>query len=284
MELRHLRYFVALAERLNFTAAAKFLGIKQPPLSVQIRNLETEVGGLLFHRDHRNIRLTPLGLLLLDDARVLLQQASQAEERLRDAVEGRVGEIRIACTQGARSERITRRIRKFLRKQRGARLIIMEVAYEEELAPETSGVDLLITECLEPPAGAIVLERAAIHVAVPPKHRLAENTEISPADLLGETLLFAAFEQRSAAEKYLTELIEKQGPAIEIRAVSAVFSERLWQVSLGLGLTVCTEADRETFDAVRIPLAGAPGLFTVALAHSAARSAALPALLEAIRE
>ncbi len=63
MNLRRLRYFVALAERLNFTETARFLGIAQPPLSVQIRNLETEVGTALFHRERRKIRLTPMGML-----------------------------------------------------------------------------------------------------------------------------------------------------------------------------------------------------------------------------
>jgi DNA-binding transcriptional LysR family regulator len=284
MELRHLRYFVALAERLNFTAAAKSLGIKQPPLSVQIRNLETEVGGPLFHRERRRIRLTPLGLLLLDEARALLLQADRTAERVRDVAEGRAGEIQIGFTQGARSERITRRIRKFLRKNRGVRATIFKILYGEALTAESFGVDALILECFEAPPQSVVLERGRLEIALPPKHRLAERLEVSPSDLIGESVLFAPFEQRSPAEQFFSDLVDSQNLVIEHLPSSSDFSDRFWQVSLGVGITICSSADRETLDAVRIPFAGAPELLTVVLANPTSRAAALPALLEAIRE
>jgi DNA-binding transcriptional LysR family regulator len=284
MELRHLRYFVALAERLNFTAAAKFLGIKQPPLSVQIRNLETELGGPLFHRERRRIQLTPLGLLLLDEARALLLQADQTGERIRDAAEGRAGEIRLGYTQSAQSERITRRIRKFLRKQRGTRLSIVKVPYCESVLPMAPGLDALITECFEAPPEALILECSPVEIAIYPKHRLAERTEVHIADLVGENVLLSPYEKRSPVENYFAKDVESQKLVVEITQSSSDFAERLWQVSLGSGITVCTSADRITFDAVRIPLANAPELLTIAIACPASRSPALPAFLEAIRE
>jgi DNA-binding transcriptional LysR family regulator len=282
MELRHLRYFVALAERLNFTAAAKFLGIKQPPLSVQIRNLETEVGGPLFYRERRHIRLTPLGLLLLDEARSLLEMAGQTEEKIRDAAEGRAGEIRIGYTQCARSEHITKRIRKFFRKHRGIRLSLVQVSYPVHFV--SAGLDALITEQFEPPTEALVVERAILQIAVCPKHRLAERPELSPLDLLGEKLLLSPCELASPAESHISKLVDSQNLSVEISRGFRDFSERLWQASLGAGVTVCTTADRSTFDAVRIPLTGAPELLTVALLHPHSRSTAVMALMDAIRE
>jgi DNA-binding transcriptional LysR family regulator len=83
MELRHFRYFVAVAEELNFSRAAKRLGISQPPLSLQIRQLEKEIGTQLFYRRTRGVELTDAGKLLLEEARVILKQVEKAESSVR---------------------------------------------------------------------------------------------------------------------------------------------------------------------------------------------------------
>src|SRR3982074_604610 len=86
MELRHLRYFVAVAEELHFRRAAERLGIKQPPLSLQIRQLERQLGTSLFRRLTRGVELTETGALLLDESRGILDQV----ERIKAGVQSRV--------------------------------------------------------------------------------------------------------------------------------------------------------------------------------------------------
>ena len=100
MELRHLRYFVAVAEELNFTRAAERLGISQPPLSLQIRQLEKEMGTPLLRRQRRGVELTNVGMLMLEEARVILKQIDQTKTDVRRRARGEAGSINIGAGGG----------------------------------------------------------------------------------------------------------------------------------------------------------------------------------------
>jgi DNA-binding transcriptional LysR family regulator len=100
MELRHLRYFLAVAEELNFTRAAKRLGINQPPLSLQIRQLEKEIGAPLFRRQTRGVELTNAGKLMLEEARVILKQVERAKTGVRRRARGETGRINFGSSGG----------------------------------------------------------------------------------------------------------------------------------------------------------------------------------------
>jgi len=95
MELRHLRYFVAVAEELHFTRAAKRLHIEQPPLSQQIQALEAELGAALFQRSKRRVALTEAGQRFLVRARDILAETAQAADEARRVARGELGELRI---------------------------------------------------------------------------------------------------------------------------------------------------------------------------------------------
>ena len=100
MELRHVRYFIAVAEYLNFSKAAQQLHIAQPPLSRQIRQLEEDLGVTLFLRDKRSVALTKAGTVFLDEARKLVVQAGHAMEAARHAQQGESGVVRIGIASG----------------------------------------------------------------------------------------------------------------------------------------------------------------------------------------
>jgi DNA-binding transcriptional LysR family regulator len=101
MELRHLRYFVAVAEEGHITRAAERLGIQQPPLSQQIRALESELGTTLFRRNPRGVELTQAGDVLLAAARGVLEQVDRAVTATRRAARGEVGRIGLGFTSSA---------------------------------------------------------------------------------------------------------------------------------------------------------------------------------------
>jgi DNA-binding transcriptional LysR family regulator len=101
MELRHLRYFVTVAEELNFTRAARRIGIEQPPLSQQIRQLEQEVGAGLFLRLPRGVALTDAGASFVQDAREILERVRLATEHAQRVASGNLGRLRVGMINSA---------------------------------------------------------------------------------------------------------------------------------------------------------------------------------------
>src|ERR1700760_3914191 len=108
MELRHLRYFVAIAEERSFTRAAERLWVAQPGLSSQIRRLESELGIRLFDRHTRGVRLTPAGDLFLERARVALAAADDARATGRDLELGLAGAVRLGLAVETAAHRVPR--------------------------------------------------------------------------------------------------------------------------------------------------------------------------------
>src|SRR5256714_10717927 len=115
MELRHLRYFVAVAEELHFGRAAERLHIAQPPLSRQIRDLEREVGTPLFERVPRGVELTPAGSAFLPVARLTLAQAERAQRSAQRAALGETGRLRVGFVEAATHSGILADVLSFFR-------------------------------------------------------------------------------------------------------------------------------------------------------------------------
>src|SRR5262245_6712487 len=101
MELRHLRYFLAVAEELHFSRAAERLKMAQPPLSQQIRQLEDELGVRLFERSNRRVQLTDAGRLILEEAKRAIEQADRVAAMARNAAEGSAGFLRVGFSSSA---------------------------------------------------------------------------------------------------------------------------------------------------------------------------------------
>lgn len=278
MELRHLRYFVAVAETLNFTRAARSLGIAQPPLSARIRNLEEELGTALFDRTNRRVALTPAGRAFLPQARRILETADQAVRDLQDETAGRAGTLRLTVDAGALSERITKRLRKFVRKHRGLRLQIEVVDNQNNMGNFVPDARICQTTSRE--GAAMVLETASVCIGVTPRHRLIDRGSVEPADLMGERILVGI--PPSMVERVVIDRLSPVG--IPHSATTGGSLERFWQVALGLGVTPCSSTDRYFAEIVPLPFsAGIDALHTVLVVDPASNAPAVAALMDFLR-
>lgn len=133
LELRHLKYFIAVAEELNLSRAARRLNISQPPLTRQIRQLEGAIGATLFVRTARGMQLTEGGRVLLVDARHLLNMTRQAVERTRSAARGQVGRIDVAGFGSLMLDAVPEFLARFRRAHPGVELSLQTLNRPEQV-------------------------------------------------------------------------------------------------------------------------------------------------------
>jgi DNA-binding transcriptional LysR family regulator len=192
VELRHLRYFIAVAEELNFSRAAERLHMAQPPLSAAIRQLERELGVDLFVRTTREVRLTDAGRAFLEGARRTLADAERAAEDAKRAATGELGRLRIAFSWSARFETLPALGRAYRASHPGVDLLAQEM-WNARMPPafRSGSIDIAVSLC---PEVAADLELAAIRkerlVALMPRsHPLAREQAIPLAALADDDFI-----------------------------------------------------------------------------------------------
>jgi DNA-binding transcriptional LysR family regulator len=194
MELRHLRYFIAVAREENVTRAALKLHVSQPALSRQIRDLEHELGFSLLERTAKSVRLTDAGRVFLHEAQEVLDRAQIAVERAR-ARAGRIeGKLHLGYAPSPSVEVLPRALRGFQIKYPGVRVILHDLTAEEMIAQLHEGtldVAMTVRPATKSLRGLTFVElaRYPFCVAVPPQHPLARAKRVSPEALLAEPLL-----------------------------------------------------------------------------------------------
>lgn len=194
MELRHLRYFVAVAEEQNVTRAALRLHVSQPPLSRQIRNLEDELGIRLFNRDARAVRLTEAGRAFLAKARIVLQRATEAVETAKEVAGGRRGEIHVGYAPSLTVELLPRALKYFRESNPGVRVRLHDLSTQEMLHGLSNGKLHLAMLVQVPPkvlTGFVFeeLQRLPVCVALHPAHPLARARRVGLEQVVRERLI-----------------------------------------------------------------------------------------------
>jgi DNA-binding transcriptional LysR family regulator len=199
MELRHLRYFVAVAEEAHVTRAAARLGLQQPPLSQQIRALEAEVGTPLFRRGPRGMTLTEAGEAFLPEARAALAAAARATADARRWASGRAGMLRVGfTTSAALHPAVPSLVRAFRQSSEAVRLDVSE-GNAAELTERIARGQLdaaLLRVVVGRPEGCVATEllREPALLALPADHRALERARtqsgaVRLAELAGERFI-----------------------------------------------------------------------------------------------
>lgn len=244
MELRHLRYFVAVAEEGHVTRAAERLGIQQPPLSQQIQALERELDAQLFRRKPRGVELTPAGRALLEEARAILARADAAILATRRAAHGETGRIGIGFTSSASFHPfLPRAIRAFREAHPGIALALEESGTTELVAalrmqtidaafvrsPVGDSADLFVRPLLE----------EAMVAALPSGHTLTAGSEPLPlAALAGETFIFYRRPVGPGLHDAIIAACDRAGFSPTIGQEAPRMLSTLSLVAAGLGVTV----------------------------------------------
>jgi DNA-binding transcriptional LysR family regulator len=243
MELRHLRYFVAVAEELNFRRAAERLRVAQPALSSQIKNLEQELGVKLFDRTTRSVQLTPTGQVFLSEARGILTATNHAEQLVRKAELGLVGTLRLGVITPATGPLLARVLRHFHQKFPGVQLSLSALPTTEQLKRLRAGeldAGLLRPPVVSPDFETRFVEQAPQMLALPAGHRLAKKRKLEWRDFNGEGLVMIHPDlQHSFYDPFIAACI-KAGAKTHVAQYAQDVQIKMWLISAGFGIAPVT--------------------------------------------
>ena len=289
MEFRHLRCFTVLSEELHFGRAAQRLAMTQPPLSLNIQQLEASVGARLFERNSRGVALTAAGLAFLPRAQALLEQAALAAREARDVGQGLAGPLHIGFAGTVLYRGLPQVLRRFGTAHPKLRLVLRELSSSEQLAELVHDrLDLGFVHTTRVPAGfsQILVSSQPFVACLPATHPLASEAVLPLERLKGEAF---AIVMRAVSPDYHDRILAACADAgfepethFELRHWLSVVSV----IAQGLGVALVPAALQQ---------AGLPGVAFVPLAlplapynthclwRTARDQAALGAFLDTVR-
>ncbi|WP_312544724.1 LysR substrate-binding domain-containing protein, partial [Pantoea eucalypti] len=260
IELRHLRYFIAVAEELHFGRAALRLNISQPPLSQQIMQLETETGARLFNRTNRSVQLTAAGEQLLSDARAILLQVEQASDRAARLHRGEEGELRIGFTSSAPfTAVVSDALFRFRQRWPQVHIKMQEINTRQQLVPLHEGLlDLGVMRNTPLPADLRhqLLLSEPLYAVVHKAHPLAGAEKISVTALAAEPFVFFDPQGGTALYSDILALLHRYHIKPYITQEVGEAMTILGLVATGLGVSILPASFRRArlSDVVWLPL------------------------------
>ncbi|MFG4397384.1 LysR family transcriptional regulator [Pseudomonas aeruginosa] len=252
MELRHLRYFIAVAEELHFGRAAERLGISQPPLSQQIQALEEDIGARLFERTNRRVELTDAGRLFLDESRQVLAQVDKAVLLARRAHLGELGELKIGFTSSAPfTSTIPSSIHAFRKAYPDVHLDLQEMSSRQvlkALLEESLQVGVIRPLALPDAVHWVELFREPLVAVLRADHPLAAGSEdgLAIAALAEEPFVFFPRSYGTGLYDQVIALTRQAGFSPRIAQEASEAMTIIGLVSAGLGVSILPASFRRT--------------------------------------
>ncbi|CAM5428546.1 MULTISPECIES: LysR substrate-binding domain-containing protein [unclassified Thauera] len=244
MELRHLRYFLAVADELNFTRAAARLHIGQPPLSMQIRDLEDELGVRLFERNARRVALTPAGKCLQEHAQRIMAGVQEAVAQTQRVARGEAGELRVGFTSSLPfTDLLPDALHAYRKRYPAVRLQLREMFTPDQfgaLGRDELDVGFVRLQGTRAPEGIRIREiaRNPLRVVVNVAHRLASAGSVSFADLHDEDFIAFPADVGTDLPAVLRGLCRQAGFEPRIVQVAREATTQIGLVAAGLGIAV----------------------------------------------
>jgi DNA-binding transcriptional LysR family regulator len=246
-ELRHLRYFVAVAEELHFGRAAERAGVAQPALSQQIRRLESMVGAELLARSTRSVALTAAGTALLPHARRALAEADQAVAAAGRAARGEIGHLTVGFIETAAVSLIPAAVRSFRSRHPDVTLSLRELSVDAQLRGlRARALDLGVVRA-PVDAGDLEVEAVAddrLLAAVPSSHPLARSGTATVGELADEPLVALSREVVPGLHDQVISLFADHGHSAQITQEATSIQAVMGLVAAGLGIAVLPSSVR----------------------------------------
>jgi len=241
IELRHFRYFLAVAETLHFGKAAAQLGMAQPPLSQQIKALENIVGYRLFDRTTRGVHLTAVGQYLLERVPKTLERVDQDIEMARRLGEGQEGVLSVGFSGSVMFTRLPFVIKRYRRLYPKVELHLQELVTAEQMCALKEGaLDLGFLRDGEPDSAVTIepLVSERFVATLPKQHPLAARTPLRPADLREEPFVFYARKMGPLAFDRMIACCEADGFRPRIVQDAPQWTTAVRLIAAGLGVSI----------------------------------------------
>lgn len=247
MELRHLRYFLAVAETLNFRRAAEKVRIAQSPLSQQIKSLENELGFELFTRTRRRVQLTHAGKVFAEEARHLLTKAREATARAKKAADGEAGRLTIGYLTSMTNDTFSKILFEFQTECPEVELVINDLIplpILDGVRERRLDVGLMRFPTADTELATEQIWKEPLVVALPKGHWLEKQTIIQPRHLKDEAFVMVPEYGSGGLNDAIRAICLTGGFSPKVRAEANQLQAAIWSVHVGLGIAIVPQTLR----------------------------------------